>query len=147
MSRNDLTGPVHNAVYKQVKERGYATAVDVLMDLNYLSKYDYERWRNGQVDYLERVCKVNLKKLQSILNQMREYGKKANLKESFTYYKRWGRRGQEPVKLRFTKTGNPHLEERYATHLVSVGRKEKVDNAQSKKQQSVEKKAESGSEA
>lgn len=124
MGRENDIGAIQNAVYQQVKARGYAAPVDVLMDLKYLSKYDYERWRNGQVDYLERVCKCNLKKLQYVLEQMKSYGKKTGLKESFTYYKRWGRRGQEPIKLRFTKTGNEYLEERYATHLVGMDKKE-----------------------
>ena len=63
MNDKELIGKVHSSMYHQLKRKGYATAVDVLMDLEILSKTDYELWRNGKVLYLEKVCKVNLKKL------------------------------------------------------------------------------------
>ena len=63
MNDKELIGKVHSAVYHQCKNRGFAAPVDVLMDVGYLSKQDYENWRYGRVDYLERVCKVNLSKL------------------------------------------------------------------------------------
>jgi hypothetical protein len=49
---------------------------------------------------------------------MQEYGKKQGLKESFTYYKRWGSKGKDTVKLRFSKSGNETVEKIYATHFV-----------------------------
>ncbi len=76
-------------MYHQCKDKGYATPVDVLLDLEILSKRDYEDWRLGKIPYLEKVCKVNLKKLSSILYEMSMYAKKNNLKES---YKRWARK-------------------------------------------------------
>lgn len=89
MNDKELIGKVHSSMYHQLKRKGYATAVDVLMDLEILSKTDYELWRNGKVLYLEKVCKVNLKKLSTILHEMRVYAKKGNLKPSFCVYKRW----------------------------------------------------------
>ena len=71
MNDKELIGKVHSSMYHQLKKRGYATAVDVLMDLEILSKVNYERWRNGQVPYLEKVCNINLKKLSTILHEMR----------------------------------------------------------------------------
>ena len=90
MNNRDLTGKVNSAMYRQCRDRGFAAPVDVLMEIGYLSKKDYENWRFGQVDYLERVCKINLRKLSLVMRQMRAYGKKAGLKPSFCYYKRWG---------------------------------------------------------
>ena len=89
MNDKELIGKVHSSMYHQLKRKGYATAVDVLIDLEILSKTDYELWRNGKVLYLEKVCKVNLKKLSTILHEMRVYAKKGNLKPSFCVYKRW----------------------------------------------------------
>lgn len=117
-NRNDLAGEVGNSMYHQVNNTGYATAVQTLMDLQILSKEDYERWRNGQVPYLEKVCKINLKKLASILDEMKRYAAKSDLKPSFTFYKQWGRKNKEAVKLRFTKTGNEYMEKLYSTHYV-----------------------------
>lgn len=68
MNDKELIGKVHSSMYQQLKRKGYATAVDVLMDLEILSKVNYERWRNGQVPYLEKVCNINLKKLSTILH-------------------------------------------------------------------------------
>ncbi|OUQ37407.1 hypothetical protein B5E66_08695 [Faecalibacterium sp. An121] len=93
-----------------------------------LSKQKYEDWRFGKVDYLERVCSANLKKLSLVLHQMRVYAQKANLKPSFCYYKRWGVKkkggqGKKPViPLRFSKSENPEIEKWYATHFVDSKR-------------------------
>ncbi len=117
-NRDNLFGEVGNSMYHQVNNTGYATAVQTLMDMEILSKEDYERWRNGQVPYLEKVCKINLKKLAFILDEMKRYAAKKDLKPSFTFYKQWGRKNKEAVKLRFTKTGNEYMEKLYATHYV-----------------------------
>src|SRR5699024_4218725 len=90
MNNQELTAKVHSAMYAQCRKRGYAAPVDVLMDLGVLPKQKYEDWRFGKVDYLERACNVNLHKLSTIMHEMRVYAKKAGLKPSFCYYKRWG---------------------------------------------------------
>ena len=131
MNDKELIGKVHSSMYHQLKIRGYATAVDVLMDLEILSKVNYERWRNGQVPYLEKVCKVNLKKLSTILHEMRVYAKK-DLKPSFCVYKRWAVKkkngqGKKPViKLRFSRSGSEDIEKWYATHFVDTKKIEKM---------------------
>lgn len=123
MNNKEITSAVHNSMYQQVKKNGYATSEQVLIDLKYLSKEDYEKWRFGKVDYLERVCKVNLGKLNFILSQMQSYAKSAHLKESFTYYKQWGKNNKKAIKLRFTKSGNEFMERRYAARYVAIVQK------------------------
>ena len=71
MTEKELIGKVHSAVYHQCQRRGYAAPVDVLMEVGVLPKQKYEDWRFGRVDYLERVCTVNLRKLSFIMHQMR----------------------------------------------------------------------------
>ena len=128
MNNGELTAKVRSAVYLQCRNRGFAAPVDVLMDVGYLSKQDYENWRYGRVDYLERVCKANLSKLSLVMREMRTYAAKAGLKPSFCYYKRWGTKkkngqGRKPViPLRFSKSGDPEIERRYATHFVDLKR-------------------------
>lgn len=128
MNSGELTAKVRSAVYLQCRNRGFAAPVDVLMDVGYLSKQDYENWRYGRVDYLERVCKANLSKLSLVMREMRSYAAKAGLKPSFCYYKRWGTKkkngqGRKPViPLRFSKSGDPEIERRYATHFVDLKR-------------------------
>jgi|SRR3712207_204207 len=117
---------IHSSMYQQLKKRGYATPVDVLMDLEILSKKDYELWRDGKIPYLEKSCNINLKKLSTILHEMRVYAKKSNLKPSYTVYKQWAVKkrngqGRKPViKLRFSKSGSDDIEKWYAIHFVDM---------------------------
>lgn len=128
MNDKELIGAVHSSMYHQCQSRGYATPVNVLMDIGVLPKKKYEEWRYGKVPYLESVCTVNLRKLSFIMSQMRSYAKKAELKPSFCYYKQWGvnkknGQGHKPVlPLRFSKSGNPEIEKSYATHFVDLKR-------------------------
>jgi len=123
MNNGEIIGQVHNSIYHQIQKTGMAVPVQVLMDLGVLSASDYENWRNGRVDYLERVCKVNLHKLAFIMKEVRAYARKNNLKPSWTFYKQWGRKGKKPsVKLRFSKSGDENIERNYATHYISPER-------------------------
>lgn len=121
MNQAQLVSKVSSSMYHQINEIGYATAVQTLMDLQILSKEDYERWRNGQVPYLEKVCKINLKKLAEVLQEMKRYAGKNDLKPSYTFYKQWGRKHKTTVQLRFSKTGSDYIEKLYATHYVRKG--------------------------
>ena len=127
INNGEIIGKVHNSMYQQIKKSGIASPVQVLMDAGVLSAADCERWRFGQVDYLERVCKVNLHKLSFIMKQVRAYATKNKLKPSVTYYKQWGRKGKKPaIKLRFSKTGDDGIERGYATHYISSERMAEV---------------------
>ena len=118
MNNAELRAKVHSAMYTLVKEKGVASPVEVLIAVGVLSKEDCERWRFGKVDYLERVCKINLSKLSSINHEIRVFARKNDLKPSWTYYKRWGCKGKK-IKLRFSKSGDEQIERLYATHYVS----------------------------
>ena len=77
MNDKELIGAVHSSVYHQCQKRGYATVVDVLMDIGVLSKENYENWRFGRIPYLERVCTINLRKLSVVLSQIKNYADKS----------------------------------------------------------------------
>lgn len=140
-----LVGAVHSAMYHQCKKRGYATPVDVLMDIEVLPRKQYEAWRYGKVSYLESVCTVNLRKLSFIMQQMRLYAQKQGLKPSYCYYKQWGGKkmngqGHKPViPLRFSRSGDPNVEKWYSTHFVDAIRiaqlKEEQRNSNSVEEQ------------
>ena len=72
MNRKELEREVKKLVHSLRYEKGYVCAVDILMRLGYLSKNDYEDWRFGRVEYLERVCNVNLGKLTFINKTIRK---------------------------------------------------------------------------
>ena len=81
---------------------------------------------------MEKVCNINLKKLSTILHEMRVYAKKGNLKPSPCVYKKWAVKkkngqGKKPViKLRFSKSGSEDIEKWYATHFVDTKKIEKI---------------------
>lgn len=118
---NDLIGKVHSAVYHQCQERGYTAPVDVLMDIGVLSKQKYEDWRFGRAPFLEAVCTANLHQLSFIMHQIRVYAQKRELKPSYCGYKQWGAK-KKGDKLRFSKSGDPHVKKWYATHFVDAKR-------------------------
>ena len=129
MNSNDMKGKIHNSMYQQLQKSGIAVPVQVLMDLDILSKEDYEQWRFGKVDYLERVCKVNLSKLSLIMREIRSYAAKNNLKASWTFYKQWGLKSlPHAKKLRFSKSGGEDIEKAYATHYIDPIRISELKN-------------------
>lgn len=128
MKDQEIIGKVHSSVYHQCKKQGYATPVDVLMDIGVLSRQKHDDWRFGRIAYLELACTVNLRKLSFVMHQMRVYAQRNNLKPSFCYYKQWGVKkpngqGHKPViPLRFSKSNDPNIEKWYATHFVDAAR-------------------------
>jgi hypothetical protein len=130
MSNADLDKKIKSLVYSNCYEKGYVCAVDVLIQLAYLSMKDYEDWRFGRVEYLERVCNIGLSKLSLIQKLIRKYSTDLDLKNSWTAYNQFGK-GRK-CRLRFSKSGHSTIEERYATHYIDVKRmselKEKVSS-------------------
>ena len=102
---------------QDVSRRGpVVTPVDVLITMGLLTRERLENWRRGRVPYLERVINCNLARLARVLRILRFQAEELGLKPSFTVYMRWGKGPK--ARLRFTKTGDPNLEEAYATHFV-----------------------------
>ena len=128
MKHGEIVGKIHNSMYQQLQKNGIAAPVQVLMDLSILSKEDYERWRFGKVDYLERVCKVNLSELSLIMREIRSYAAKNKLKASWTFYKQWGLKNRPHAKkLRFSKSGGEDIEKAYATHYIDIVRMSELE--------------------
>lgn len=90
------------------------------MRLDYLSLKDYENWRFGRVDYLEKVCIVNLSKLTLIKRTMKEVAMELKLDKSWTAYNKYGKGVKR--RLKFSKSGNKNIEDAYATHFIDKKR-------------------------
>jgi len=131
MNKNDhdLQVKVHSAMYFLIKDKGIASPAEVLISIGVLSREDYERWHNGTVDYLERVCKINLRKLLFVNHEIRAYARKHDLKPSWTAYNKWGK--GDKTRLRFSKTGDDNIEKMYATHYVS---QQKIEEAKERRE-------------
>ena len=92
-------------------------SVAVLVDMGLLAPEKLEDWRRGRVRYLEAVINCNLMRLSRIL---RFHAHDLKLVPSVTAYMRWGKGPTQ--RLRFTKTGEPNLEEACARHFVWPGK-------------------------
>ena len=94
--------------------------VDVLVGMGLLASDHLEAWRRGRVPALEQVINCNLTRLSRLLRILRFHAHDLNLKPSVTVYRRWGKGPKQA--LRFTRSGDPKLEEAYARHFVWPGK-------------------------
>lgn len=111
----DLQRMVSNVAEKALAEKQFVTSIDILMGMGWLSQADLDRWRRGQVNYLEAVTHANLTKLSRAMRAFRTWARQRGLKPSeidYFHSKRGSRR------LRFSKTGQPSIERNYRTHWV-----------------------------
>lgn len=117
MKDSELEKQIIKIIHELSDKKGVICSVDILIQLDYLSQEDYMNWRNGKVEYLEKVCKVNLIKLGTINQIMKQNAVKMNLKPSWTGYNKYGKGAKR--KLRFSKSGNEIIEKAYATHWIN----------------------------
>jgi hypothetical protein len=117
MNDVELKHKVNQVMYELMTSTGVVAPVDVLQTVGVLSKENYEKWRNGEVDYLERVCACNLNKLSVLMQEIRVFARKNELKPSWTCYHGWAK--AKDKKLRFSKSGNENIEQSYATSYIS----------------------------
>lgn len=99
-----------------MSERKFVTAIDVLVGLGWLEPRRVDEWRQGRVDYLERVTIASLGKISSAMRCFRRWAQARGLKPSETEYLA---RTRDRRRLRFSKTGDPGIELAYRTHWVS----------------------------
>jgi hypothetical protein len=116
VSRRDLEQAAIAVADRCLKAKGHINMVDVLIELKRLSREDYERWRLGQVPFLERVILGNLAKLKAVLSAVQTNSARGKLTARTTAY--WSRGKRKRQRLWFTKSGDPNLERAYATHYL-----------------------------
>jgi hypothetical protein len=119
VSRTDIEKKVASVAGEAVRQKGYVTAVDVLVGLGWLSSDKLEDWRRGRVPYLERVVVANLSKISFAMKALRSWALRGKLYGSETVYKRWGK-GPKTA-LRFSKSGTAAVEAAYCTHFILAG--------------------------
>ena len=115
-NRKQLQSKLSAVTSELLKEKGYISFVDVFMKLDYLDPKDYESWRMKRVPYLERVIKINMRKINFVMKTVRWNSLNGKLEPSWTGYKSWGKGNK--IDLRFSKSGDPNIEKTYATHFV-----------------------------
>ena len=115
-NRTDLERRVARAAEAALAERKFVTAIDVLVGVGWLQPAKVDEWRQGRVDYLERVVMASLGKISTATRCFRAWARAQGLKPSETVYLA---RTRDRRPLRFSKTGDPEIERAYRTHWVS----------------------------
>lgn len=101
--------------------------IEVFIEMKLLTTEAVEDWRRGRVSCLERVIQCNLSAASRILRILRMHVHDLNLRPSITVYHRWG---QGPkTRLRFSKSGEPAIEEAYSRHFIRVRSKRREREA------------------
>jgi hypothetical protein len=124
MNNTDLEKNIKRIISELSEGKGYICSIDVLLGLNYLTRTDYEKWRNGQVECLEKICQTNLSKLTTINKIIRQVATKMKLEPSLTVYNKYGKGPKQ--RLRFSKSGDFNIEKAYSTHFLNKYRIEKI---------------------
>ena len=104
------------AAEASLDQRGFVTAIDVLIGLGWLPPSGERAWRQGRIPYLERAVSANLSKVSGAMRHFRRWATTRGLKPSETAYVA---RTRDRRTLRFSKSGKPSIELAYRTHWVS----------------------------
>jgi hypothetical protein len=111
---------IARAVVALLQQSTVVAPVDVLVAMDLLAPEHLEAWRRGRVSCLEEVIACNLTRLSRLLRILRFHAHDLNLLPSVTVYRRSGKGPQRL--LRFTRRGDPRIEEAYARHFVWPGK-------------------------
>ena len=107
---------VTSAVSRILARKDFVAPIDLFTEMGLLSESDLQKWRRGQIPYLERVINCNLAKASRILRILRFHAHDLNLGPSMTEYKHRSHR------LRFSKSGEQPLETAYSRHFMVLGK-------------------------
>ncbi len=106
---------VTKAAEAALAARHFVTSIDILIGIGWLDPGAMERWRRGQADCLEAVIQTNLPRISEAMRLFRSWAVAKGLSPSQTAYVARTPRRQT---LRFSRSGNPAIEEAYRTHWV-----------------------------
>jgi hypothetical protein len=115
-NRRKLAARVVKAAEAALAAQKYASPLDVLQGIGWLDPGAVKRWRQGQLDYLERNVQTNLPRISEAMKLFRSWATAEGLVPSETHYVARTPRRQT---LRFSKSGDPTIERLYRTHWVS----------------------------
>jgi hypothetical protein len=136
MNNTELEKEIKKSVNILLNEKGFVCSIDMLLKLDYLTKDDYEAWRRGKIEYLEKACHVNLSKLSTINRTIRKIATDLKLEKSWTGYNKYGKGAN--MRLRFSKSGDENIEKAYATHYMD---KRQINELRIKKDRLLKEKA------
>jgi hypothetical protein len=114
-NRTPLADRVVKAAETALAAQGYVSPIDVLVGIGWLDVSILERWRRGQIDCLEGVVQVDVKRILEALKLLRSWAAGRGLSASPTDYVAGSPQRQT---LRFSRSGDGAIEALYRTHWV-----------------------------
>jgi len=115
-NRTKLADRVSKAAEAALAAQDYVAPIDVLVGIGWLDAGAVKRWRQGQVEYLERVVQTNLPRISEAMKLFRSWATAKGLSPNQTAYVA---RTPQRRTLRFSKSGDAGIERLYRTHWVS----------------------------
>lgn len=89
--KREMLADVRAAVTVVLRQKGYVSVLDVLVEMKRLTPAHLEDWRFGRVAYLERVVEGNLSKLSLIGREVRNVAQAQGLTPRVAFHRRWGK--------------------------------------------------------
>jgi hypothetical protein len=114
-NRQKLNDQVTKAAEASLAAQNYVSAIDVLVRMGWLDPGATIRWRQGNIRCLEEAIQANLSRLSEAMKLFRSWAAEKGLLPSETDYIA---RSPQRQTLRFSKSGNPAIEQAYRTHWV-----------------------------
>jgi hypothetical protein len=114
-SADRLEDRVARTAQAALDERGFVSAIDVLMRMGWLAPRRVDEWRQGRIAYLEAAVQAGPGKISSAMRSFHRWARLAGLQPSETAYIA---RTRAREALRFSESGNAEVERAYRTHWV-----------------------------
>lgn len=111
-----LVDRVVEAAEASLAAQTYVSALDVLVGMRWLDPGAVDRWRQGRIDCLEGAVQTNPSRISEAMELFRSWAINEGLIASETQYVA---RTPQRQTLRFSRSGNPAIEQSYRTHWVS----------------------------
>jgi hypothetical protein len=115
-NRQKLAHRVSSAAERALAAQKYVSPIDVLLGIGWLNPSTLKDWRLGRVDCLERAVQANLSRLSEAMKLLRSWAVERGLRPSEAQYVA---RTPGRQRLKFSLSGNVHIEQAYRTHWVS----------------------------
>ena len=122
-NKETLKNRVIQAAETALQRQNYVSAIDVFQGVGVLTPDSVIEWKKGELPYLERAIRLNLKKISLSMKFFRIWAQEKGLYPSQTGY--LSKSVSERHRLIFSKSASPNIEKSYRTHFVLPELKEK----------------------
>jgi hypothetical protein len=115
-NKQPLDARVAKAAEAALADHHYVSAVDMFLRIGWVDGGTVKRWQQGQLDCLEQTLQTNPARISEAIRLLQSWASRNGLIPSEAAYVA-RTPGRQP--LRFSKSGDPTVEQIYRTHFVS----------------------------